>query len=135
MLKETYNPAHPEAAYHCGSLMAVYAAIQSEAMPEVNVSVVQRYYASCIQAPKLVLGQLSKLNVHHLAKLKDAAAKAWRIRLGEVNTAIGDVIPTTLNLEKQSYFALGYYQMLAHIRQERLARHAEKNVMAEQEEV
>jgi NAD(P)-dependent dehydrogenase (short-subunit alcohol dehydrogenase family) len=40
--------------------------------------------------------------------------------LEQVHSAIGPVIPTTLNLEKQSYFALGYYQMYAKMRQDRM---------------
>lgn len=135
MLKEEYDLNHPEAAYHCGGLMAVYAAIQNEAMADVNVTVVQRYYASCIQTPALVLGRLSQLSVHHLAKLENpAAAKRWRELLEQVNTAIGDQIPTTLDLEKQSYFALGYYQMLARIRREKNERIANAKIKNAQEE-
>ena len=100
--------------------MAVYAAIQNAAMPDVNVTVVQRYYASCIQTPALVLGRLSQLSVHHLSKLD--YSHIFRELLEEVNSSIGSDIPATLDLEKQSYFALGYYQMAARIRHDRLER-------------
>ncbi len=132
MLNEYYNAAHPEAAYHCGAAMAVYAAIQNEAMRDVNVTVVQRYYASCIQTPALVLGRLSQLSVHHIAKLR--YPQYFTELLEEVNTSMGTQIPTVLDLEKQSYFALGYYQMSARIRQETRARIVEaknKNVQEE----
>ncbi|MBQ4312854.1 MAG: type I-C CRISPR-associated protein Cas8c/Csd1, partial [Clostridia bacterium] len=119
-LKPIYNPEHPETAYHCGAAMAVYAAIQNAAMPDVNVTVVQRYYASCIQTPALVLGRLSQLSVHHLSKLD--YSHIFRELLEEVNSSIGSDIPATLDLEKQSYFALGYYQMAARIRHDRLER-------------
>lgn len=119
MLKETYNMDHGEPAYHCGGLMAVYAAIQRTAMPNVNASVAQRYYASCIQTPALVLGRLSQLSVHHLEKIRyPSVAESYRELLETVNSAIGNQVPTTLDLEKQSYFALGYYQMSARIRKE-----------------
>ena len=99
--------------------MAVYAAIQRTAMPNVNASVAQRYYASCIQTPALVLGRLSQLSVHHLEKIRyPSVAESYRELLETVNSAIGNQVPTTLDLEKQSYFALGYYQMSARIRKE-----------------
>ncbi|MBQ9082966.1 MAG: type I-C CRISPR-associated protein Cas8c/Csd1 [Clostridia bacterium] len=132
MLNEYYNAAHPEAAYHCGAAMAVYAAIQNEAMRDVNVTVVQRYYASCIQTPALVLGRLSQLSVHHIAKLR--YPQYFTELLEEVNASMGARIPTVLDLEKQSYFALGYYQMSARIRKETRDRIAEaKNKHAQEE--
>ena len=120
-LKEVFNPSHPEPAYHCGSAMAVYEAIQNAAMPDVNVTVVQRYYASCIQTPALVLGRLSQHSVHHLEKIGSKYLRShFHMLLEQANAAIGPQVPTTLNLKQQSYFALGYYQMAAHIRQERI---------------
>lgn len=120
-LNEYYNPTHPESAYHCGAAMAVYAAIQKRAMPDVNVNVVQRYYASCIQTPALVLGRLSQLSVHHLAKIESRYLQNhYRELLADVHSAIGSDVPVTLDLEKQSYFALGYYQMTARLSYERI---------------
>lgn len=131
-LKEIYNPDHPEPAYHCGAAMAVYAAIQNAAMPDVNVTVVQRYYASCIQTPALVLGRLSQLSVHHLAKI--SYARIFTDLLEQVNSSIGPEIPITLVLEKQSYFALGYYQMSARIQKEKRERiEAAKNKNVQEE--
>ena len=101
--------------------MAVYGEIQHKAMPEVNVNMAQRFYASCIQTPALVLGRLSQLSVHHLAKIENKFYQnLYRELLEQVHSAIGPVIPTTLNLEKQSYFALGYYQMYAKMRKDRM---------------
>lgn len=120
-LNEYYNPNHPEPAYHCGAAMAIYGEIQHKAMPEVNVNMAQRFYASCIQTPALVLGRLSQMCVHHLAKIDNKFYQnLYRELLERVHTAIGPVIPTTLNLEKQSYFALGYYQMYAKMRKDRM---------------
>ena len=53
---EEYNLNLSNPAYHCGGLMAVYAAIQRTAMPEVNTGIVERYYASAIQMPALAIG-------------------------------------------------------------------------------
>lgn len=131
-LKEVYNPNHPEPAYHCGAAMAVYGEIQNKAMPDVNVNVAQRYYASCIQSPALVLGSLSRMSVHHLSKIDQKFYQnLYRELLEQVYGAIGPVIPTTLNLEKQSYFALGYYQMFAKMRKDRIEAASKKNTQEE----
>jgi CRISPR-associated protein Csd1 len=126
-LMEIYNMAHPNPAYHCGGLMAVYAAIQKAAMPDVNAGVIQRYYASAIQTPAMVIGQLSKLSNYHLSKIEDLwLADSYRTKLEELYTAVGDEIPKTLAPEGQSYFALGYYQMWAKLNAEKRSRIAAK---------
>lgn len=109
-----YNPAYPSNAYHCGAMVAVYEAIQKAAMPTINATILQRYYASTIQTPALVIGILSRMAVHHLEKIENKGrAINLKRQLSEVSTAISGEIPTTLSLEGQSEFALGYYQMCA----------------------
>ena len=130
-LMEKYNMDHPNPAYHCGGQMAVYAAIQHAAMPDVNAGIVQRYYASAIQTPAMVMGQLSHRATHHLDKMTNQwLAREYQKLLAELSVAIGDTVPAALTLEDQSYFALGYYQMSAELnrrRAERLAENQKKN--------
>ena len=130
-LMEKYNMDHPNPAYHCGGQMAVYAAIQHAAMPDVNAGIVQRYYASAIQTPAMVMGQLSHRATHHLDKMTNQwLAREYQKLLAELSVAIGDTVPVALTLEDQSYFALGYYQMSAELnrrRAERLAENQKKN--------
>lgn len=122
---EEYNFNLPSTAYHCGGLMAVYAAIQKAAMPDVNTGIVERYYASAIQMPALVIGQLSSRSNHHLEKMENKwLANQYQEKLRKVSVALGTSIPATLNLEQQSYFALGYYQMGAKLSQEKKERSA-----------
>lgn len=125
VLTMDYNEKHPEPAYHCGALVAVYGAIQNRAMPDVNVSLIDRYYASASQTPALVLGQLSRMSNYHIGKID---SYWWEQELtglrDQVACAIGDDIPTVLCPEQQAYFALGYYQMCAKLEQDRLARKA-----------
>lgn len=117
---EEYNFALANSAYHCGGLMAIYAAIQQAAMPDVNTGIVERYYASAIQMPALVIGQLSSRSNHHLEKLENKwLAGEYQKKLQQVSVALGTAIPATLNLEQQSYFALGYYQMGAKLNQDK----------------
>lgn len=123
VLSVEYNEKHPEPAYHCGALVAVYGAIQNRAMPDVNASLIDRYYASASQTPALVLGQLSRMSNYHISKLEGLRNYFASLR-DQVACAIGETIPTVLLPEQQAYFALGYYQMCAKLEKDRLARKA-----------
>ena len=130
-----YNPNHPSPAYHIGAMVAVYAALQQRAYPDVNVTVVQRFFASAQQTPALVLGRLAKMSTHHLAKLENpAVAKAYEARLSDISARIGDRVPTVLALPEQSLFALGYYQMTAAMNQERRERFAKSTAATNENE-
>ncbi len=116
-LMERYNPNHPEAAYHCGALLCVYGYIQRLAMPNVNASVIDKFYASAIQMPALAMGNLSHMSVHHLDKIESPSIRIYfEELLDEGYVAVGNSIPATLTLEQQSLFALGYRQMHSRIR-------------------
>lgn len=134
VLSVEYNEKHPEPAYHCGALVAVYGAIQHYAMPDVNASLIDRYYASASQTPALVLGQLSRMSNYHIGKLEGLRMYFSNLR-DQVACAIGGTIPAVLLPEQQAYFALGYYQMCAKLEKERLARKAaaEEKKTAEKE--
>lgn len=115
-----YDPNFPNAAYHCGALVAVYADLQRVAIPDVNAGIVQRYYASASRTPKLVLGQLERLSKYHLAKLDSLyLAQIYESRLNEPYCFFGadglTSLPAALTLEEQSYFAIGYRQMSARL--------------------
>ena len=70
--------------------------------------------------PALVIGQLSSRSNHHLEKMENKwLANQYREKLQEISVVLGTSIPAALNLEQQSYFALGYYQMGAKLNQER----------------
>jgi CRISPR-associated protein Csd1 len=57
---------------------------------------------------------------NHLNKLEGGLASWYEDRIAEVMTAIGDQAPATLTLEKQSLFALGYYQQLAEMKKKKI---------------
>ena len=122
-LSVEYNEKHPEPAYHCGALVAVYGMIQSYAMPDVNSSLIDRYFSSASQAPALVLGQLARMSNYHLSKLEKLRGYFSNLR-DQVACAIGQEIPTVLAPEQQAYFAIGYYQMCAKLEKDRRERKA-----------
>lgn len=127
---EYFNPEYSNAAYHCGALMAIYADLQRAAMKDVNADVVNRYYASASRTPTLVLGILERMASFYLEKLEKSGKpgstkKKWiEARLNQeyafFDSKEGRRLPHTLNLEEQSYFALGYRQMCAQITHDKL---------------
>jgi len=110
------NEEHPNPAYHCGRLMAVLAEVQREALGNVGAGVIQRYYAAASTTPALVLGRLVRTANYHFDKIG-----YYKKRIGLKDLLVGiwcplkDTVPCILELEDQSYFALGYYQQLAQL--------------------
>ena len=116
-MQPNLNEEHPSAAYHCGRLMAVLAALQYRALGDVGANVIQRYYAAASRTPALVLGRLTSTAHFHLNKLDPGLARWFDTRLAGIWNEIRDRVPPTLTLEEQSLFALGYYQQIAADRQ------------------
>ncbi len=108
------NETARDISYYCGQLMAVYAAIQRKAMPDVGTSIAERYYAAASTSPAFVIGKLSQLSQHHLDKLSPALAGFYENKLSEIYSRIGSkAIPAMMTMEQQTEFALGYYQQRA----------------------
>ena len=107
------NKEHPEPAYHCGRLLAMLASLQRAALGDIGAGVVQRYYVAASQTPGLTIGRLVGNAKNHLNKLDGGLAFRYEDQIAEIMSRIQDRIPATLNLEKQSLFALGYYQQIA----------------------
>lgn len=113
LVEHSLSKDHPSTAYQCGRLMAVLASLQYAALGDVGAGVVQRYYSSASTTPSLVLGRLIRTAQYHLDKLDKGLAVWYEKLLGEVATKLGSSIPSTLGLEGQTLFALGYYQQKA----------------------
>lgn len=111
------NTNHPDAAYHCGRLLALLEGIQRKALGDINATVVDRYYGAACASPGSILGNLVNDAQSHLAKMRKASGDGWaQNRLGEILSAIGDRFPRTLSLQRQGLFALGFYHQKAHDR-------------------
>ncbi|MDD6033178.1 MAG: type I-C CRISPR-associated protein Cas8c/Csd1 [Oscillospiraceae bacterium] len=133
VLTMSYDREFPNAAYHCGALMAIYADLQRAAMGEVNATIVQRFYASASRTPTLVLGTLERMGEVYLGQLrkeKKGLVKIYEQRLNDVYSFFGKdgfrQLPAALNLEEQSYFALGYRQMCTQMNADKSAAKAAK---------
>jgi CRISPR-associated protein Csd1 len=113
------NPEHPAPAYQCGRLLAVLSSLQYRALGDVGAGVVQRFYAAASSTPALVLGRLTRTAQFHLNKLENGRGY-FEAKIAEIWGQLGDAVPTTLTLEEQSLFALGYYQQMAFDRQKKV---------------
>jgi CRISPR-associated protein Csd1 len=108
--------ANLDPAYLCGRLLAELEAIQRAALGyDINATVVDRYYGTASSAPASVFGRLLRGVQPHLSKLRrDKPGLAWRFdeRLNEITQHITS-FPSTLTLNQQGLFALGYYHQRA----------------------
>jgi len=102
-------------AYLCGRLLAVLEAVQREANPGINTTIVDRFFGTASSAPASVFGHLLRGAQAHLGKLrkeKPGAYRALERKLEEVLEGIRD-FPKSLLLKEQGMFGLGYYHQRA----------------------
>ncbi|HVB80033.1 MAG TPA: type I-C CRISPR-associated protein Cas8c/Csd1 [Candidatus Binataceae bacterium] len=105
-------------AYRCGRLLAVLEQAQRLAIPGIGAgaTIVSRFYGSASSAPLSVFPRLLRGVQPHLAKLERdwrGAYIALQRRMEEIMGGIGS-FPSTLTLEEQGLFSLGYYHQRAH---------------------
>ena len=130
------DPDNRAPAYLCGRLMAVLENAQRAALPNVNATVVDRFYGTASTAPASVFSRLLRGVQPHLAKLQRdnrGAYVAIQNRIEEILSGLpGDPgFPRILTLQEQGIFALGYYhqraQQSAHIREAAERRRQEES--------
>jgi len=135
----TLNIDNRDAAYLCGRLFAELEAVQRKALREVGAGIVDRYYGTASSAPATVFGRLIRGAQPHLGKLRRENYGAYLAideRLQDIQDGL-DAYPTTLTLQQQGRFALGYYHQRAANRragQERKAARAD-DADADQDEL
>jgi hypothetical protein len=96
--------------------------------------VVQRYYPRASTAPADALGPLIRLSNSHLYKLNKALANYLQDRIAEIWAAVRDQRPPkTLDAMGQSLFAMGFYQQIAQMYQDRALAAAKKREAGETE--
>jgi CRISPR-associated protein Csd1 len=109
------DPGNQSPAYLCGRLLTVLEAIQRAALPDINATIVDRYFGTASSAPAAVFGKLLRGAQPHLGKLrrdKPGSYRALQQRLEEVQVGLQG-FPKTLSLTDQGLFALGYYHQRA----------------------
>ena len=118
-------------AYHCGRLLAHLENIQKAALPDINTTLIDRYYSATASTPGKVMGELVKDAQGHLRKLrvtKPAVCEALQQGLENITIKFysAEKFPNTLTMQQQSIFALGYYHQRAASRKIAIDRKAEK---------
>ena len=102
-------------AYLCGRLFAVLERIQKIAADtDLNKTIKDSYFSSACSRPMLVLPRLIELAQNHLKKCKSGkkigSAIYYNKLMGEIIDMLGIEFPSTLSLQDQGRFAIGYYQ-------------------------
>lgn len=123
---------NPNPAYRCGRLLAVLEQVQRLAIPGVNATVVDRFFGTASSAPAAVFPRLLRGAQPHLSKLerdRRGAYVALQRRLEEILGGLGVTkagalysgFPSTLTLQEQGLFSLGYYHQRAFDRAQAIA--------------
>ncbi|MDG3002828.1 type I-C CRISPR-associated protein Cas8c/Csd1 [Paludisphaera mucosa] len=94
-------------AYCLGRLLAVLEKLQGDAIGTSGASIVDRFYGAASATPAVVFATLLRKAQHHQAKL--AGAFYPRLIQEILDLLPAEAFPSTLTLEEQGLFALGYY--------------------------
>ena len=116
------NTESTDPAYLCGRLFSVFDRLQYLALGNVNAGVVERFYAGASTTPAMVMGRLFRNAQFHLAKTSGGVAENVRKDFEFITAELGDHFPSSLDLEGQGRFALGYYHQKAEYRRRSMER-------------
>ncbi|GAA0307755.1 type I-C CRISPR-associated protein Cas8c/Csd1 [Rhodovulum strictum] len=107
------DPDNPDPAYRLGRLFAVLESIQQAALPGLNATIRDRYFAAASATPARVFPLLVKTATHHLANLrkgdKGGLAHWFDEQMGEIMSGLASDLAGSLTLEDQGRFVVGYY--------------------------
>lgn len=112
VLKEesvSLDESNHETSYLLGRLFAILERLQGEAQGDINATIRDRYFGAASATPGIVFPRLIRLSMHHASKLDNNGG--WLE--GQKSKIIGALpaqgFPSTLKLEEQGLFAIGYY--------------------------
>jgi CRISPR-associated protein Csd1 len=117
-VKREMDPHNTNQGYLLGRLIAVIERIQEVALGEVNATVVDKFFNGASAAPLPVFTRLDKNSKHYLRKIRQTKPRKTLVFYERL---IGDInwhfkpdeggYPTTLSLEDQGLFIIGYHHM------------------------
>jgi CRISPR-associated protein Csd1 len=104
---------NPNPAYRLGRLFAVLERTQQAALPGLNATIRDRYFAAASATPARIFPQLAKNATHHLSLMRKSD-RGWLAHwldreMGEIWGGLEADLPRSLNLEDQGRFVAGYY--------------------------
>ena len=107
-----WNEENKNPAYICGGLFAIYEKIQQDSSGgNLNRTIKDAYFASACSRPSSVFPKLAKLAQNHMRKLGDGAEIYFNKMIGNITNSLDGEFPSTLSLDDQGRFIVGYYQM------------------------
>ena len=96
-------------AYLCGRLFAVLEKIQQDASGgNLNQTIKDSYFSSACSKPATVFPKLIQLSQNHLKKVEYVLF--YQKLCGDIIDQLEDAFPSTLSLDEQGKFIIGYYQ-------------------------
>lgn len=106
------NENSTSTAYHLGRLFAILEKLQQDAG---NTGLRERYFASASTNPKVVFPAILKLAQSHIAKISKADGSCYMDKLCQDILGEIEEFPTSLSLDDQGLFILGYYHQKQYI--------------------
>lgn len=108
----SWNAENKNPAYLCGGLFAIYEKIQNDSSGgNLNRTIKDAYFASACSRPSSVFPTLAKLSQNHLRKLSDASNIYYSNLIAKIADNLDGGFPSTLDIDNQGRFIVGYYQM------------------------
>lgn len=107
-IKMALDTENKNPAYLCGRLFAALEMAQRNAAgTELNTTIKDRYFSSACPRPSSVFPTLLKLAQHHLSKKNHIGVQK---AISQVMELLDSDFPSTLSLDEQGKFIIGYYQ-------------------------
>ena len=112
VLTVSLNEQSTNIPYTLGRLFAYYEKVQKEVNPEINATIVDKYYISAMSTPARTFKLLNGLYQSHLRKLyrlnKDRA-RWFDMEVGKLKDVFDETYPIKHTSQEQCSFDLGYY--------------------------
>ena len=135
-MTHTLDSGQAHRAYLCGRLLAIYDALQYQALGELNMTVADRYYSLASTNPMAAFPKVDDLGQKHLRKLrrdKRGVMVAVEREIQQVHQLLADQcgarFPGPLNLEDQGRFAIGFHHQRAESMARATARKQENEIL------
>lgn len=106
-----WNDENKNPAYLCGGLFAVFEKLQQESSGgNLNSTIKDSYFSSACSKPASVFPKLTKLANNHLRKLGEGTKIYYNKMIQNIVGELNGGFPSTLDLDNQGRFIVGYYQ-------------------------
>jgi CRISPR-associated protein Csd1 len=107
------DPDNREIGYRLGRLFAVLERLQADAINSPNATIVDRYFGAASATPAVVFPRLMKLAQHHASKSTRGSWFQRQIQDVVEGLDPANAFPSTLPMNQQGLFAVGYYHQRA----------------------